>query len=69
MAINLETQMDAAHKVRVDVALANHRWAQLAQPLYFSDSSGLLDDSDQALAAVAASQKESLDMAQSLEWL
>ena len=69
MAIDLEGTMDKALALRVDVALANHRWAQLAQPLYFNESSDALAAVAQRLAAAEATQAESVELARSRGWL
>jgi hypothetical protein len=69
MAIDLESTMDKALAVRVDAALTNHRWAQMAQPLYFNETAAALEQAQASLAAAEAKQQESLSLARSHGWL
>jgi hypothetical protein len=69
MAIALESSMDNALRLRVDAALTNHEWAQLAQPLYFNESQALLDKAQSSLETVEASQKECQGIARRHGWL
>ena len=69
MAIDLEGTMDKALALRVDVALANHRWAKLAQPLYFDTSRSALDAAAARLSAAEAAQAESTALARGRGWL
>jgi type IV secretory pathway VirD2 relaxase len=61
--------MDSALKLRVDVALTNHEWARLAQPLYFNESNALLDKAQKSLTTAEAAQKECQDVASRHGWL
>jgi hypothetical protein len=69
MAIDLETCNDRAITVRVDVAIANNRWAQAAQPLYYNESTTLLDRARDNLLAAEAKHQECLQLAHSRNWL
>ena len=61
--------MDAALAARVDCALTNHRWATMAQPLYFDESSKLLSSAAATLAAGEKAQASCLEIAQRCGWL
>ena len=69
IAIDVEATMDRALSARVNAALTNHRWAELAQPLHYQESSAQLQKAKENLELAAAKQAECMELAKKHGWI